>query len=547
MLVFMFAVSACFSTGETVGCGEPWRVSACTCGENGPAFSRSEDEPADPLYADGVLAIRIDHEPGTLLSILDPDPVVKQIADHDILETLVRTSPDGRDIEPELAVSWIEDPTDSLFSFALNPEARWHDGKKVTAADVKFTFEKLLDPAEEASLRQEFLDVASVDVADELTVEVRLDHPRPNFLLALSNLTILPAHVFGRTPLIQHEAARAPVGSGPFAFSRWLPDQFIEIKRNPDWRGIPPGTAKILYKIVPDTRVAFDLFKRGDLDIVPDPPAMQTLAALDWRLVAYPLPRVEAWAYNVERPVFSRTAARRAVGSLIDTAAIRCSILGCRADAVDSSMPFVESTNMEGGSDIRFDPQKAVEILKQDGWVDVDENGIRERNGVELSFDLLLPDMSPDLKRTAVVVQNDLAQAGVQMRLAMVSWGVYLEQLKNGRFDAAMIAVSTSAPFSPLSLFHSRAIGEGLNYGRFSDSEVDALFNGLQGAEDGLARRGIEERLKKRLEFLHPFTFTFKPHGTALVYNHVRGVRIRDGWFDERYLWRGPSKARSAP
>ncbi len=543
-LGWALALSACFSTGQPSGCGGPWPDAACRCEQRGtdlvPLGDAAVPQQAQALSG-GTVRIRVAHEPGSLLSLLDVDPIIKQIADHSIFESLVRTRSHSDGVTPELALSWEAIAPQAGFTFHLDPNARWHDGQPLTAEDVRFTVERLLDPGTGSVLRHAFEDISDVIVVDAHTVTLLLDRPRPDFLRALSALSILPAHVFGRTPLNQHVASRAPIGSGPFRFDRWLPGQLIELTRTENWRGPRPRIDRLVYRIVPDLRVAFDLLKRQDLDILPDPPMSRAAPRDDWRLITYPLPRVEAWVYNVSSPVFNRQAARRAVGLLIDTEAIRCSILRCRAERIDNLALFSDPdpANANGEVPQTFDPQLAKQMLIADGWIDHNGDGVRDRRGVEFSFDLLLPDASPDLKRIAVIVQNDLAQVGIQMRLALVSWSIYISQLQKGQFDASVIAIATTPPFSPLSLFHSRALGRGYNFGRFVDPELDELLDTLREESDEEKRRDTLCIVDERLTELQPFTFTFRHIGAALINHRLGGVAIREGWLEERTLfWR---------
>ncbi len=542
----VFVVTACLSTGKDAGCGRPWSASPCRCDDSladGSAGSFQQD--AVPQNG-GTLRIRIAKEPSTLLSMLDSEDVIRFIIDHDVLEALVRVSRYGDKIEPELATSWSLSEDRILYTFHLSPEAKWHDGQPVTSSDVQFTFSRLLDPDGQAVLQEEFAEVGEVTLVDEHTVTLKLDRPRPDFLFTLSMLPILPSHVFGRTPLAGHPAARAPIGSGPFRFVRWNPGQSIEIERNPEWRGEPPHLERIEYRIVTNNRIAFDLFRRGDIDIVPGLPGTAVGVEKGSRLISYPLPQFEAWIYNTAKPIFSRPATRLAVGLLIDRNAIRCSILSCRADLVESPWPL-ESPASSSTPPLSFDTMRAAKLLEKDGWVDRNGDGVRERGGVDFSFSLLLPDTGRTLQRAAAVVQTDLARAGIAMRVVSVGPATYLSRLNARRFDASVVTVPTGNMFDPWSLFHSRAVGSGDNFGAFSDTESDELLDGLRNSESPVRRLELMRKLGLRLRAEQPVTFTFRPHGAALVRDTVRGVTIRTDWFDERLLWTADAEKEDEP
>jgi peptide/nickel transport system substrate-binding protein len=527
--------AACLTTGERGCSGDPVALAPCRCPARLPGAA-VDGGPESPANTGGQIAIRIGSEPGTLLPMLTPNPVAQAIASHDLFEALVELDdPSGTPL-PELAVRWNVEQELGRFVFHLDREARWHDGPPVTADDVEYTFARLLDPAGGAIARGDFLDIKQIEVLDEHTIAFELDRYRPDFVGSLADVPILPAHVFGNDPLAGHPAARAPIGSGPFRFADWQRGAAIELVRNERWRGTPPAVDRVIYRVVPDTRVALDLFRGGRLDVVPDVPLRSGRRLLNGRLISFPLPRFEAWVYNTANPVFADAATRTAFGHLIDREALRCSILDCLVELISGPWPAGEEPpSADHGP--QFDPAAAREMLTAAGWVDRDGDGVRERDGEQLAFTLLLPDSGRDLQRAVTVVQHDLDRAGVRMRVSTVSWSAYTERLRKHRFDASVIAFPNRHPFDPWSLFHSAAAASGRNFGRFADPAVDELLERLREATAPEARRALIEQIDEHLRTLQPFTFTFRPRRTLLVRDTIRGVRVRDGWIDERALW----------
>jgi peptide/nickel transport system substrate-binding protein len=489
-------------------------------GANRPSFS--------------VVNIRIQHEPATLLPLIDSDPVIHAIIDHDVLETLVRVSEDGLTIFPELADNFEVDDRQAIYTFYLAENARWHDGMPVTSFDVAFVLSKITDPYSTMTSAV-FSNIREVSTPDDGTVVIALDRPTPDFLYAISTVPILPEHVFGRTPLSLHDAARAPVGSGPFRFVRWEPSRLIELERNMDWRGEPPGVDRIVYRIVPDDRIAISMFRQGDLDIVPALSANVTLDVPGGYLVTHPNPYLEAWMYNTTHAIFSDVAARRAVGSLVDRDIIRCAILRCRADLIADPW-LLRAEGLAEPPTLPFDPKEAAEILARAGWRDRDNDGVLEKGGVDFSFSLLLPDLGRDVERTASVVQGDLAGVGIDMQILKVSRGAFVGRLEEGRFDVAGLSILARPMFDAWSLLNSGAIGSLDNFGSFRDAEMDEMLDALQTETDQRARDALMNRISRRVRRLQPVTFTFRPYETVLVRNTISNLILRDGWFEERQL-----------
>jgi ABC-type transport system substrate-binding protein len=289
--------------------------------------------------------------------------------------------------------------------------------------------------------------------------------------------------------------------------------------------------------LVIDNQIAINLFKKGELDIVLDLPRSTVANQPDGQLITYPLARFEAWITNTTRPVFSTPAARLAVGMLIDRATIRCSILRCRADLVEGPWYLENAANPGFPPPFPFDPARAVALLENNGWTDTNKDRIRDRDGVELSFELLLPDLGRDLKRVAAVIQNDLAKIGVEMRVTTVNLSTYFNRLRSRRFDASIITVANHKMFDPSPFFHSRSIPKGENFCGFSDPELDTLLDALRAEKEPEARRDLERQISFSLRSSGPAIFAFRPYGVALVKNHLRRLEFRDGKVNTRSLW----------
>ncbi len=526
-------------------------LSTCTCVSEGPRpaetqpqclcedIQESPSPPAQtPRTKGGSLRIRVSEDPPSLMPLIDPLPVVKAIVEHDVLETLVRVSMDGKQATPGLAVNWSIDENYTLYTFKLDPRAEWHDGEKLTAEDVETTMAKILDPDGEVSIKRKFSSIKEVTLIDEYTISIELDRPRPGFLRDIAAVTILPAHLIDHSSLARHSAIRKPIGSGPFKFVKWVPGEYIVLERNPAWRGTPPLLDRIEYWIIQDNRVALDLFRRGELDIVPELPGYTEMEP-GARRVVYDRGRVDAWVYNTERPMFSVPGTRRAIGALIDSDAIRCAIFKCRSDLIRDPWGILPVASR------RFDPAAARKELSEVGWQDRDGDGVRERGGIDLAFHLTISDNDRDVGRVAAVIQDDLATSGVKMSLTTVDFSTYLGRLQSKNFDVAQVSVPVDANPDPWPLFHSEAVANGQNYGAFEDPGMDALIDGLNAEVSDETKEKIIRDIATDLDLLSPMTFIQRRLSVALVAPYVQGFNIEGGSIDETALWRSATKRKA--
>jgi peptide/nickel transport system substrate-binding protein len=513
---------------------------ACTC--PGLAAPAADDAGGANPARGGAVAIAMASEPGTLLSMYSADPAVQEIADHEILEALTVLDPISGEPLPELAARWESAPGTGVVTFHLVRDARWHDGAPFTANDVKFTFDQLLDPAGGAVLRGDFLDVREVTAIDPSTVAVRLDRDRPELPAALSRVPILPAHVFGKEVVATHAAARAPIGTGPFRFSSWQPGARIVLERNAAFRGEAARCDRLIYRFVPDRRAALELFRAGGVDVVPGIGGARLGADLlaGARRIAFPREAFVGVVYNTQSPLFADAGTRRALGMLLDRAAVRCASLLCLAE--DVSDPWPRSLSPRGASRVAFDPAAARRLLDAAGWRDADGDGVRERDGARLSFRFLLPDTDRDAVGWIALYENDLAAAGVDASIASVGWGVYTDRLRAHRFDAAVVTTPNARPFDPRALFHSAAAATERNFGSFSSPRMDAALERLAAAATAKRREAARLEIGAILDEEQPMAFAFRPGEAMLVRDAVRGVHLRGEWLDERRLWRDPAR-----
>jgi peptide/nickel transport system substrate-binding protein len=545
--IFRIAVLAvlaplgCFSAGDG-GCAPgPAATEACRCAPRRLSVPGSDPDPASdaaPARHGGELAIRIPSEPGTLLSLLSPHPVLARVIDHRVLEALVELDPATGEPRPELALDWEADPERTRYVFRLDPRARWHDGPPVTARDVVFTFEQLLDPAGGAVARGDFVDLAAVNALDDGRVTFVLDRPRANFVAALSRVMVLPAHVFGNERLAGHPAARAPVGSGPLRFVSWAAGGSIVLARVEDWRGGPIPLSRLVYKVVPDSRVALDLFRAGELDVVPDiepspggPPAGGDLAVV-------PVDTFEAWVYDTAGTLFADRDSREAVGRSIDRETLCCSVLACLAELVEGPWPRSRAAGPPpAGGPLVHDLAEARRLLERAGWRDTDGDGLRDRASRPFDFTLLVPDGARHLRRVAVMAERDLSRVGIRMRPEVVSPSTYASRLRGHRFDAAIVAFDNREPFEPRALFHGDAAATGSNFGRIADPALDGLLDAHGATVDPAERRRLEAAIGDRLAAQHWMTFTFGRWQPVLFRKGIRGLSPAAAALDERRLW----------
>ena len=217
---------------------------------------------------------------GTLNMIVQPEPPVivtainqqgpTQFVAGKIYESLLTYTTDLKP-QPGLAKSWEAAPDGLSYTFHLQDNVKWHDGKPFSADDVVFSLSDML-PKTHARARvilNKFVE--SVQAPDPKTVVVKLKSPFPAFMLMFEPgfAPIMPKHIYAGTDYMTNPANQKPVGTGPFMFKEWKRGEYIKLARNPDyWKPGKPYLDELVFNVIPDAASRAVAFERGSVDVL---------------------------------------------------------------------------------------------------------------------------------------------------------------------------------------------------------------------------------------------------------------------------------------
>jgi len=217
----------------------------------------------------GTMIIALEGEPGTL-SAFNTTDVVALIGANNIFSGLV-TQNFKFEVQPDLAERWEIAPDGLTYRFFLNPRAKWHDGKPVTAADAEFTFNEIV-AKQHPRAGTWWPNVASARAEGPHTFAITLKTPYAPFMTLMasalaSGVLILPKHVYETGDPKTNPANQRPIGSGPFKFVQWTRGSHIELARNPDYfKPDLPRLDRIVMQVLPDASARMLAFERGEVD-----------------------------------------------------------------------------------------------------------------------------------------------------------------------------------------------------------------------------------------------------------------------------------------
>ena len=390
-------------------------------------------------------------------------------------------------------------------TYRLRPGVTWHDGAPLTAADVKFTWELIMNRRVNVVSRDGYDRISAVDTTDNQTVVVRFREYYAPYLTLFG--TILPKHrLEGAEDVNKAAFNRAPVGTGPFKLKEWRIAEAIMLEANTAYFKGRPNLDGIVYKIIPDSNIMLTQLKAGDVDIVSNvgfTHLEQVKAVNGVRAVVTPNMIWEHLDFNLENALFQDVRVRRAITLALDRQAIVTGILkGVGSPAAGDQSPLSWANNPVTKAPAR-DVNGARDLLAQAGFKP-GADGVFARDGRRLAFSLAVPAGNKSREAVAQAIVQQLKEIGVEATMRVVDVPAFFgDILRNRRFEAALYAWVAGLDPDNSSLWHSRNIPaagngyQGQNYPGWRNAEVDSLTD--QGARlvDIEARRQVYFRIQE--------------------------------------------------
>ncbi|HEY6077769.1 MAG TPA: ABC transporter substrate-binding protein, partial [Polyangiaceae bacterium] len=439
--------------------------------------------------------------------------------------------PRVRDKLPELLAVGEHNP---IITFHLRPGVRWHDGVPLTAEDAKFTYQALVDPRNSSPRAGAFETIKSVEVVDELTVRVVYKRLHAQGILGWADVGLLPKHLLDDAGLAREADRRklspderkklsvrtssfnrAPIGSGPFRFAEWLPDQYIHITRNDDYWGHKTAYRDAFFRVIPDYLTMELEFGAGALDMYESLPHQAARYRGDPNVRV--LPNKEGSltyiGFNQRLPMFKDVRVRRALGMAVDVEAIIRYVLsgeGMRSTGPFYSVtPYFDTTTKP----LPYDPPAALALLEQVGWRK-NARGTLEKDGKPFAFTLVTNNGNPQRKAIMIIAQEAWKKLGIDVKIQAFEWTVFLEEfVHTHKFDAFVLAYAGGAVDpDKFETFHSTQTNPYQpNYVGYESAEADRLLQAIREAYDEQELLRLTHQFHNLAARDQPLTFLYEP------------------------------------
>jgi peptide/nickel transport system substrate-binding protein/oligopeptide transport system substrate-binding protein len=469
-----------------------------------------------------------------------------------LFDSLVTFDPLTSEVKPAAAEKWESNADATVWTFMLVKGAKFHDGTEVKAADFKYAWERICNPANESEIAYHLgavkgydemqadpptaTELSGVKVVDDYTLEVTLNYAFADFEYVVGHPALAPV------PKAAVEAdakafADMPIGNGPFKMTEpWAHDQYIKVAANTEYYGTPPNIDAIDFKILADQDTAFLEFEAGNVDFVPIPSG-QIQATVDkygespdgysvnpgeqvtlgTELATYFL------LVNNTDPALKDPKVRAALSLAVNRQQICDKVFeGTRVPATGIVPQGIVGFQEGGFEYAKYDVEAAKKMLADAGFAD----------GAGFPTIKLEYNTGSGHEDILQLVKEDFKAIGVESELAGTEWAQYLDKLGAKSYQVGRLGWIADYPIMDNFLYPLFLTGSGDNYSFYSNPEVDKMLEDARRTVDDAARVKLYQDIEKKIGMDAPLI-------PVMYYRHTRVAsdRIMDGVYSPNGLF----------
>ncbi len=515
----------------------------------------------------GTLAIHAGPYPQSFNYLLENNAFCAEVFSA-MYESLLSTSPLTADYEPGLAERWSISDDKKIFTFWLDPNARWSDGQPITADDVRWTYDTIMNPTNLTGVHKVALETFSPpEVVSSNIIRFTAREVHWRNLGAAGGFPILPRHAYEGQNFNKINFA-FPVVSGAYRMGELQDGVSLKMERRADWwarrylRYAHTGNFQtLLFRFYAESENAFEAFKKGTIDLFPV--YMARLWVNDakgerfdknWivrqRVENHQPIGFQGFAMNMRRPPFDDLKVRSAMCNLIDRERMNVTLMYSQYFLHRSYFEDLYSPeNPCHNPYFPFDKEAARALLKEAGWVANPESGFLEKDGKRFSFHFLSRDASSD--KFLSIYSEDLKDVGIELLIDKKDAAAWSKDMDEFNYDMTWAAWSAGLYKDPEDMWSSKEAERkaGNNITGFRDPQVDALIEKQKNIFDVQARHTIVREIDAIVAAQCPYALLWNINATRLLYWNKFGTppTVLSKFGDERaaygYWWFDPDSA----
>lgn len=478
----------------------------------------------------GTMVDALSGEPSGLIAMLAGESSASAIAGN-IFNSLLKYDK-NLELTGELAQSWQVSADKKTITFHLKPNLKWADGQALTSEDVLFTWKVMTDDKTRTPYGADYKLVKNASAPDPQTFVVSYAHPYAPALDSWASLHVLPKHILQGQDINNSDFSRHPVGSHYYQLASWKNGESISLVRNPNATQGAPKIDRLMSRIIPDKAAQF-------LELMADNIDSMALNSVQYARIFPARPELNQQfnlykelgnsytylGFNLKRKPFDDVRVRKAFNYAIDKQEIIDGVLLGLGEPVSS--PYKPGTRWSNPklSPYPYDPEKAKSLLAEAGFSDHDGDGIVDKNGQPLSFEILT-NQNKEREMTAVLIQRRLKEIGVDVSIRVVEWATFISRfIKTGDFSAVVLGWGLGQEPDQFNIWHSSQQEPGqFNFIGYKNPQVDHLLESGRLELDPDKRMKIYHQFAEILYQDSPIVYLFAGYGLPAIHKRVKGI-----------------------
>jgi peptide/nickel transport system substrate-binding protein len=478
----------------------------------GPAL-RVEDASAQPKRG-GTITLGISKEMALMNPLVNTSSTEARIREL-MFEPLLALDLKGA-IQPRLAESWTVSKDGKLYTFKIRRGVKFHSGKELTAADLKFAMDYTMNPKNGAYGFEDLSAVERVEVPDKYTLRVHMKHHNPIFLTLLTDIRAFSAVPAESLPEGIRKPPTFPAGTGPFKFVEWVPGQRIVFERFGDYWGDKAHVDRVIMRTIGDSTVRFTALQAGDVDLIERTPYewVQQIVAGKIKGIGF-AKAARAGArnleFNVVDPPFNNKKLRLAVAHAINKKEILQAAYFGLADVTDQRFPEGHTWYFDIPR-VEHNLETAKALLKEAGY---------KGETIEL-----MGNRGEAAETEGATIQAQLKRIGVKVELKILERASALEARRQGKY---MVKLAGGSDYpDPLPAYQEYMCEPDprkrrLNESGYCDKEYDKLIKKAEAEVDPDTRRALfKQAVTMLVQEVPVFPLGFTPRFFTFR-SHVKG------------------------
>lgn len=440
--------------------------------------------------------------------------------------SLLRVNPTGG-VEPELATKWTVSGDGLKYTFTLRPNVKFANGSALTAKDVVYTIQRIIDPKTASPRQNDLGKIASVTAPNATTVVVQLKEPFAPFLTKIASplMGIIPSG-YDKT----HDLNKQPMGSGPFKFNKWVSGDSVTLERNPNyWEAGKPLVDKLVFKALKDDVTRMTNVQSGNVDLalsVPQNQVDRLKSVPGINVVGGPGTWYDYLGLNTTQKPFNDVRVRQAISLALDRDTIVRTVLFGKGTAINCG-PVPPSSWAHANCKTQVqNVARAKQLMSAAGYAQ--------------GFNMTVK-VGADYKsqvNIAQAVQAQLKALNINVQVMPMEWGAFLNDYNAKRFDAVVLGWIGSVDPDDFLYFQFHT-GEKFNTQSFSNKQVDQLLEAGRRTTDQTKRKAIYQDVQKLIAEQVGYVFlhindqyeAFRPNVKGYVHYATGSLKsLKDIW-----------------